>query len=512
MKKSLLSLSVLALSLSQFAYAERFIVDQYADTGAKGSLRWAIEQANSQPLNASQLNTSNNSATAGHETAHEIVIQAVGKPPYVIKANKPLPEIKVPVSIVGAAWAVSGEHIAIDGSNYIKGTGVEACPGAVPGQYGTNVRTTTLPGLVLRDTQNVSIQGIEVRNFCIGILVNRTSNSLIQHNRIMNNYGGAGIMLTGDDGKGGSTSTTTNNNKILNNYLQDNGDGLELTRGAAFNLVANNQFISTAVNPEPSQGIEILWGNDNAVVGNIFKNYSDGLQINWGKRNYIGYNELSGNSIGFNLTGDGNILDSNRVHNNRIGVAIRSEKDANAHIRLTKNLIWNNGQEIKRCEAGGSCVPDQTTGAIVMNVPALEHAEFVGSRGYGVVMDAASMQHTCQDKPELALKSTTQNAAQSHCNARANQNIPTPVLSLHKGRIQISVQGAANTRYQIELFGNQNARSTEAERYLGSTAISTDAKGRGQIVWDRTETVATVTATLTNPQGATSALSPALTF
>lgn len=95
---------------------------------------------------------------------------------------------------------------------------------------------------------------------------------------------------------------------MLDNLFIDNGDGLELTRGAAFNLVANNLFTSTKANPEPSQGIEILWGNDNAVVGNKFENYSDGLQINWGKRNYIAYNELTNNSLGFNLTGDGNIL------------------------------------------------------------------------------------------------------------------------------------------------------------------------------------------------------------
>ena len=59
-----------------------------------------------------------------------------------------------------------------------------------------------------------------------------------------------------DDGKGNPTATTTNNNKVLNNYFQDNGDGLELTRGAAFNLVANNHFISTTANPEPSQALK----------------------------------------------------------------------------------------------------------------------------------------------------------------------------------------------------------------------------------------------------------------
>ena len=73
-------------------------------------------------------------------------------------------------------------------------------------------------------------------------------------------------------------------NKVQRNEFLDNGDGLELTRGAAFNLVADNVFRSTDANPEPSQGIEILLGNDNVVVSNRFEGYSDGLQINWGHR------------------------------------------------------------------------------------------------------------------------------------------------------------------------------------------------------------------------------------
>ncbi|MFP3334437.1 NosD domain-containing protein, partial [Pseudomonas sp. SIMBA_064] len=106
------------------------------------------------------------------------------------------------------------------------------------------------------------------------------------------------------------------NNKVLRNQLIDNGDGLELTRGAAFNLVADNLFRSTAANPEPSQGIEILLGNDNSVVRNRFENYSDGLQINWGNRNYLGANTFSGNSIGVSVTGEGNMLDGNLIHGN----------------------------------------------------------------------------------------------------------------------------------------------------------------------------------------------------
>ena len=483
MKLTSLRLTTLAMGLavSGLATAQNYVVDRYQDDHEKGSLRWAIEQANAKPTEAS-----------------EISIQAVGKAPYVIKVNSPLPAIKAPVKIVGIQWEKTGEFIAVDGSNYIKGTGVEACPGAVKGQFGTNVRTTTLPGFVLRDVNNVSIQGLEIRHFCIGVLMNRASNNLIQHNRILNNYGGAGVMVTGDDGQGNSTATTTNNNKIIDNYFQDNGDGLELTRGAAFNLVANNQFISTSVNPEPSQGIEILWGNDNAVVGNKFENYSDGLQINWGKRNYIAYNELTGNSNGFNLTGDGNIFDSNKVHGNRVGVAIRSEKDSNAHITLTKNQIWDNGKDIKRCEAGGSCVPNQRLGAIIFDIPGLEHAHFVGSRGHGVTIEPEKLQKTCK------------NANDKDCNAQPNQNIQPPVLTIAKGQVTAEVKGQPNQRYQVEFFGNTTANATEAEFYLGSTVAVTNAQGVAKTTFTFTDkNIASVTATATNASGATSELSVA---
>lgn len=159
------------------------VVDRYADDEQPGSLRWAIERNNQAP------------------GTYRIEIRPVGQPPYVIKPASALPPILGPVSLEGAAWKRSGEYIAIDGSAYIVGNGTRACPGAVPGQFGTNVRTTTGPGLVIRDTQGVEISGLDVRNFCIGILVNRASHNVIQDNRITANKGGAGIMLTGDDGQ-----------------------------------------------------------------------------------------------------------------------------------------------------------------------------------------------------------------------------------------------------------------------------------------------------------------------
>lgn len=181
-------------------------------------------------------------------------------------------------------------------------------------------------------------------------------------------------MLTGDDGKGQSTATTTVHNRIVRNVFLDNGDGLELTRGAAWNLVADNLFQSTPANPEPSQGIEILWGNDNTVVHNRFVDYSDGLQINWGNRNYIAANTFTGNSLGLSITGSGNVVDGNTITGNGIGIGVRPQP-VSAPNRFTANRIYGNGLPIERCEAGGACMKGQPRGPScsacrVWNMPA----------------------------------------------------------------------------------------------------------------------------------------------
>jgi 3-dehydroshikimate dehydratase len=417
-----------------------------------------------------------------------------------------LPPIKGPVQIEGMAWKRSGDYVVIDGSGYVPPGGPESCPGATPGQYGANVRTTTFPGLQLIDTADVEIAGVEVRRFCIGILINRSTRVTVRDSRIAENRGGAGIMLTGDDGQGNPTATTTNNNKVLRNEFIDNGDGLELTRGAAFNLVAANVFRSTSANPEPSQGVEILRGNDNVVSGNYFSGYSDGLQINWGDRNYIAANTFTGNTFGLNLTGIGNVVDGNDITGNRIGIVVRPAEPTPL-VRLTRNRIVGNGQDIRRCEAGGTCDPAAPKGAIVFGLPGLEHAAFVGSRGGGVHPDAATLQHIC---PENAPR----------CQEGPNPGVRPPTLTratVSGGRISVSgeIRARPASRYVVELFGNTDASSSESELFLDQQAVSTDAGGHGAFALQVERSrggrrVESVTATMTSAEGSTSPLSTPL--
>lgn len=479
-------------------------VSRYDDDDGQGTLRWALETNNANP------------------GRYRIELSAFGAAPHVIRPVRELPAIKGPVVIENVDWARTGRFVAIDGSAYVTGPGSRACPGAVPGQYGTNVRTITKPGLIVRDTEAVEIRGLEIRNFCIGILINRASGNLIHDNRLVGNKGGAGIMVTGDDGNGNATATTTVHNKILNNRFVNNGDAMEMTRGAAFNLIAGN-FISSddAGNEEPSQGLEILWGNDNIIVRNHWENLSDGVQLNWGNRNYIASNTFIGNASGVTLSGTGNIVDGNIMTGNRVAIAVRPQAAAGVDASpgrnrvqgpaintMTANLMHDNGVDIRRCFAGGSCLPEMK-GAIVFNVPGLEHGKYIGNRGGGVESDPSRLETICAlDGPVAG------------CEPSPNRGQPAPVLRTiaerPNGRIEVSgeLSGQPNHLYRLELFANERATATEAERYLGFVQVALDANGSGRFVIPVSASDAAwagnFTATATSADGATSMLSTPL--
>ena len=315
-------------------------------------------------------------------------------------------------------------------------------------------------------------------------------------------------MLTGDDGNGNPTATTTVHNKVLRNEFLDNGDGLELTRGAAFNLVADNVFRSTDANPEPSQGIEILLGNDNTVVSNRFEGYSDGLQINWGHRNYIAANIFTNNTFGLSLSGAGNIIDGNVIYGNAVGIAVRPAPDMTM-AWISRNAIYGNGQKIERCFAGGSCDPDIRKGGIVFGLPSGEHERYVGKRGIGVAPPPGSFAMICPD-------------GAPHRQAPPNGGLAAPTLErARKSANELSVQGALQGKplscFTVEVFGNRAPGSSEGEIFLGDVVTTSDAEGNGKfwLAIDASKFAAlpvSFTATLTSADGATSEFSKPITL
>src|SRR5207245_2855438 len=149
----------------------------------------------------------------------------------------------------------SGEFVVLDGSGYIEDKGAQTCPGAVAGQYGANVRTTTNPGLALVDTQGVEISGFEIRNFCIGVLIHRPSGNSIHDNRIVGYPGGLQIICG-------------RRNYIPANIFTNNAFGLSLS--GAGNIIDGNVIsgnaVGIAVRPAPT--MTMAWISHNAIYGN----------------------------------------------------------------------------------------------------------------------------------------------------------------------------------------------------------------------------------------------------
>ena len=478
----LLALPVPAAAQDAAPQPEVLHVTRYADDTEAGSLRWAITRSNEAP------------------GRFRIEIEAVGAAPYVIKPATRLPPVKGPVTIAGAAWKKTGDFIVIDGSGVIADKGPQTCPGDVPGQFGANVRSAGNPGLALVDTEGVDVSGLEIRNFCIGILIQRAGDNVIHDNRFVANPGGGGMQLNGDDGKGNATATTIHN-KVLRNEFVDNGDGLKITCGPSFNLVAGNVFRSTAANKEPSQGVEILFSHDNIFVDNRFEGYSDGLQINGGNRTYIGDNVFTGNAIGVSLSGNGHVVTRNAIFGNGVGVAVRPHAAGTVAL-ISRNAIHDNGVEIERCFAGGSCDPKLRRGGIVLGTPAPDHKSYVGARGVGVVVAPESLADICPQGAPV-------------CQAKPNFAITAPTLDSASRRgndvvVQGHLEAAPLSRVTVEVFANRAAGSSEGEMYLGDAVVSSDAGGKAAFtitVPAAPGAAQAFTATVTSSDGATSEFS-----
>ncbi|MDQ1091531.1 hypothetical protein QE400_000944 [Xanthomonas sacchari] len=142
----------------------------------------------------------------------------------------------------------------------------------------------------------------------------------------------------------------------------------------------------------------------------------------------------------------------------------------------------------------------------MFGVPGLEHAAFVGSRGIGVDPDPRKRAAICGA------------AAADGCQPPPNFGQAAPQLrAIERGAGVPQVQGTFTGRpghlYTVELFGNRRPGDDEAERYLGRAEASVDAQGQGRFALPLeadSADLATLTATVTSDDGATSPLSAPL--
>lgn len=227
------------------------------------------------------------------------------------------------------------------------------------------------------------------------------------------------------------------------------------------------------------------------------------MQINNGNRNFIGHNTFTGNAIGVSLSGRNNVVTGNTIFGNAVGIAVRPHA-AGSIARISRNAIYDNGKDIQRCFAGGSCDPNLRRGGIVLGTPGPDHKAYVGARGVGVAVAPESLADICPERAPV-------------CQVKPNFSVSAPTIdSARKSGNGVVVQGhfeaSPDGRYTIEVFGNREQNGKEGEAYLGDAVVTSDAGGKGSFTVNIAAVPAgatprSVTATVTTSAGATSEFS-----
>jgi 3-dehydroshikimate dehydratase len=477
MKTGIFGIAVLLLGAAAIARADTFVVNSTADDGSSNTLRWAIVQNNAQP---------------GGNT---IQVVPTGSP-FIIKLNSFLPPIVGPAVVTATAPGV-----VIDASNFIDGNNQLSCPGTAGG-FGINVRSVYGPGLSVVDSGNVEISNFEIRNICIGILLLRSHDNHIHHNKVHNTSGAAGIIVTGDDGTpaGGSTTGLSTRNLIEYNTVYETGDGLECTRGTSFSTYQYNtlmEFRDRGANAPYSQGMECAGGgNDNNVIQfNMIKGYSDGLQMNTASNLTILGNTIAGTTYGITTSGANVLIKNNVITANRMGVGPSGNT---SHVTITQNKIYANGRPILS-------LPNSAGGTTNPNSPALLGIDF-GVNGVSpndLAVSCADGFPDCtppQNFPVLSSGSTW------------NSTVNLVGTLASRPNASITIEFFANHSLNVAGFG-------EGEVYLGSQTVTTDPTGNVSFTFSAPadplgdgSTSAYFTATATNASGQTSEFSSALSL
>jgi hypothetical protein len=515
-----------------------------------GTLRWAITQ--------------NDALTQAQRQAHPRTIEiepAAG----IISIQSELPNLLGPLTVAGAGNRNSSPTVGLSGAAFMNPFQVagSACPstdgnlpatvvgnsdpplagpalngpnargiydpllqvdnptvtGTAPTNYGTSDGTAYgipngafgVPADYNFGTEpngDVTIDHLVLENACIGILSLRSHNNTFEHNRIYNDVGAAGIIVTGDagDSTGSGTVGVSVENTVQYNEFVDNGDHMEYTRGTSDSLVKGNVFIEdpdpvggptdTPNTPGllqagdlPSQTLEFAAANDddNTVIDNrMLGGMSDGIQ-NGGSGLVVENNYITGEAYAIDLDASGATYEHNTITGNHAGLVGTPQDDT-----ILANSIYGQGAPLSMCNAGGVCSTSATYAADILGIgPAT-----------GVIAEPGCTA-TEQNYPQLTGAST-------------NPNGSVTVT----GTLSCSASGT----FEIQVFANavrSPSGSGEGETLVGDVTTTTDATGSGQFTlrippWrafalttDEPFLSSTATDTAT---GASSIFSPTLTL
>jgi parallel beta-helix repeat protein len=168
---------------------------------------------------------------------------------------------------------------------------------------GYTLQGTLVPstGIYILQRNNITIQGLKIRGFFNGILLNNTRNSRILENSITNSTYCVYFL-------------SSNHNSVeANNVTTEMVCGITLTVSSNYNSISGNN-----INCSNGKGIDLSSSSGNSITGNSVQDSNDGISLEFSDNNTLSKNNVTGNKgVGILLLSSFNnvLRENNMVHN-----------------------------------------------------------------------------------------------------------------------------------------------------------------------------------------------------
>jgi len=466
-----------------------YVVTSTNDNTSQGSLRWAIQQVNSDPTPDS---IDFNIAASGTQT---------------IQLTSALPVVTEPVLIDGTTESgyQSSPLIIIDGSNLPAGTnGLTVSAGAstvrglaIVGFSGSGIVLNSGGGDVVASnylgvdpsTTNPKPNGTGIS--ILGSSSNTVGGTTAQAGNVISGNSGAGVLIE-------YSTTDASQNDVDGNEIGTTADGLSpmgnglagvLISGASNNQVGGPGAAGNIISANGGPGIELVSGaagttifNNDIGVGadgaTPLGNGSDGIQIT----------DSSGAQIGGVASGQGNVVGCNKGNGIKVsGASNGTTVEANAigtDFAGSRNL----GNTLNGISLGASF---NSIGGMSASAGNLIYHNGNGSTGAGVllvgnVVGNSILSNSIYLNAYLGINlgaGPTPNHNPGTPGPNDFQNYPVLTLSQSDGTtttVQGTLTSTPNTKFFIQYFGSPTEDATgygEGKDLLGSTYVQTDSNG-----------------------------------
>ena len=284
-----------------------------------------------------------------------------------------------------------------------------------------------------------------------------------------------------------NTSKKGDNAKIIVSLIGSNA-------GTVHGLVINSQgsvIKGLMIAGFKGEGIQIAGGSNNVIEGNwIFQNGAEGIYV-----------ASPNNVIGGDTVAARNVV----INNGLTGISL-GQTGANTTIK--NNIV---GGKLNKKPFGNKTIGIQVSSSnnsIVLNTVGYNaNAGIVILSGTGNRLEKNSITNNSGAGIDL----------NENANANNSQNRPSVSLATSATKtVTGKLAAAANTQFQIELFGNKKCDASqygEGKKFLGAVTVTTNANGiaKFSVVVKKFQAGNFITATATDPNGNTSEFSKCAT-